>query len=162
MIAFDLLKQEEGFRQKVYPDIYGNDSIGYGRCLVTKGITSYEAVYMYGPGTTPAMAIERLRKEGISREHAEYLLNNDIREAVQKLQTLPFWLKMNEARRAVLINMSVNMGGEGVMGFKKMMAAIGSEDWEKADFEMLHSKWAIQLPERCRRMRQIMITGVID
>lgn len=162
MIAFDLLKQEEGFRQKVYRDTLGKETVGYGRCLEAKGITSYEAVYMYGPGTTPAMAIERLRKEGISREHAEDLLNNDIREAVQKLQTLPFWLKLNEARRAVLINMSVNMGGNGVMGFKKMLSAIGAEDWEKADFEMLHSKWAIQLPERCRRMRQIMKTGVIE
>lgn len=135
MIALDMLKRHEGYRQKPYHCTEGRLTVGYGR---------------------------NLDDRGISQSEAEYLLKNDINEAVKELQKLPCWLRLNEARQAVLINMSVNMGVAGLMQFRKMLDAVNREDWQGAVFEMRNSKWAKQLPTRSAELQGIMLSGVAN
>jgi len=112
------LKEHEGLSLKPYKCKEDKLTIGFGRCLDTKGI---------------------------STEEAEHLLNNDIKEVVNNLYSFVFWCELNAARQAVLISMTLNMGYVGFKKFKKTIKAISDLDYELAAIEMLDSKWAIQV-----------------
>ena len=44
------------------------------------------------------------------------------------------------------------MGVGGVSKFKKMWAALDSENYEEAGNQMLDSRWAKQTPHRCGKL----------
>ena len=52
--------------------------------------------------------------------------------------------------------MCFNMGSPRVSKFKKMFAALEVQDYQTASKEMLDSKWANQVPNRARRLSEIM------
>lgn len=136
MIVNDLLsqlKRDEGIRLKAYRDQVGKLTIGIGR---------------------------NLDDVGISLEEAEHLLANDIAAAQAQLaEQLPWTLGLDEVRRAVLTNMTFNMGIHGLMGFKNTLALIQAGEYEKAADNMLQSKWAQQVGPRAHRLALQMKTG---
>jgi lysozyme len=132
-LALYLLEKHEGFRQFPYKDQFGKLTIGYGRCLDTRGITEQEAAH---------------------------LLRNDVLAAARELTKLDFWVQLNDARRAVLIDMAVNLGIAGLMNFEKMIAALRMNDFTTAAKEMLSSEWAKQLPARAKELSQSMRSGL--
>ena len=129
-----MLEQDEGFKPKPYRCSAGKLTIGYGRNLEDKGI---------------------------SREEASYLLHEDIRDAIKFLdQQLPWWKNLDgEARQEALVNMAFNLGGR-LLGFKKMLAALQSKDYERAADEALDSKWAGQVGQRAQRIARAFREGV--
>ena len=63
------------------------------------------------------------------------------------------------ARQNVLINMAFNLGVRGLYGFKKMWKAITRQDFDKAAYEMLNSKWKRQVGDRAQELAELMKKG---
>lgn len=133
-IALELLKRHEGYRQKPYTCTAGKLTVGYGR---------------------------NLEDRGVRREEAEMMLKNDINDAVLSLQAFPFWQRLGEVRRAVLIDMHVNMGNAGLLKFRKMFDALMRDDFGGAAAEMKNSIWAKQVPSRAAELIHMMKTGQV-
>lgn len=133
--AISMLKRHEGYRQFPYKDTVGVTTIGYGR---------------------------NLESRGISKEEAEYLLMNDASIADDFLEkAFCYYVDLDGPRRAVLIDMLVNLGAPRLSKFKKMHEALQSHNYDEAAAEMLDSKWAHQVGQRAVTLSQVMITGEI-
>ena len=126
------LERHEGLRLKPYQDTVGKLTLGYGRNL--EGV-------------------------GISRDEADFMLDNDIDRVERELETVDEYRALCPIRQTVIANMAFNLGFAGVMGFKRMWAAIGRCDWASAAREMLNSKWARQVGARAVELSEIMRTG---
>lgn len=133
MDVYELLKRHEGFSQTVYRCTANRQTIGYGR---------------------------NLDDVGISRSEAEFLLKNDIARALASVSAQPFWRNLDEVRQAVLIDMCVNLGWGGLSKFARMLTAVSAGQFPKAADEMLDSIWAKQVPNRARRLAQMMRSGL--
>lgn len=129
----DLLKHHEAYKRFVYRCPAGYLTAGYGRNLETRGL---------------------------SEEEADYLLANDVLEAISHLRGEPYWLDLNDARQAVLIDMVVNLGWGGFSEFKKLRAALTAGDYPKAAAEMANSRWYGQVGNRSKRLVGMMQHGV--
>lgn len=97
---------------------------------------------------------------GITAEEALYLLRNDIvrtRYALEK--AVPSYLRLSMPRRKALIDMCFNLGLSGLLKFKKFLAAIEAEDFNRAADEMLSSAWAGQVGQRAHTLAAMMREG---
>ena len=127
------LQRDEGLRCEPYRDSVGKLTIGIGRNLDDVGITESEA---------------------------RYLLDNDISRVTRQLdQRLPWWTGLSEPRQRALANMAFNLGIEGLLGFKKMLAAMREGDFHKASDEVLDSKYARQVGQRAGRVSTLIREG---
>ncbi|MEC7727373.1 MAG: glycoside hydrolase family protein [Pseudomonadota bacterium] len=126
------LERHEGLRLKPYRDIVGKLTVGYGR---------------------------NLEDVGISREEADFMLDNDIDQVEQYLKTVDEYNELDEVRQTVLANLCFNVGFKGIIGFKRMWRALAKRDYEGAATEMLDSKWAKQVGRRASELAEIMRTG---
>ncbi len=133
MTILDLIKEHEGLRLHPYQCPADKTTIGYGRNLDDKGITEAEA---------------------------EYLLANDVSEvSIELHRQLPFMYELDDARRAVLIDMAFNMGVAGLLKFQKTLAHVEQGDYQKAAIEMFDSRWASQVGRRANRLADMMQSG---
>lgn len=133
MDVFDLIRRHEGLRLKPYLDTVGKLTIGYGRNLHAKGI---------------------------NRAEAEIMLANDIAECIDSLSaSMSFFDTLNNVRQAVLIDMCFNLGLNGLLKFKKMLAAIEQSNYFEAAAEMLDSTWANQVHDRAKELESLMKYG---
>ena len=132
--AAELIKKHEGLRLKPYKCTAGKLTIGYGRNLEDNGISRYEA---------------------------DQMLFSDIQKCYTELVKLPFWNQLNEARKAVLLDMCYNLGITRMKTFKKMLAALEVGAYNRAAKEMLDSKWAFQVKTRATELAEIMKTGAL-
>lgn len=132
--AAELIKKHEGLRLKPYKCSAGKITIGYGRNLEDNGISAYEA---------------------------EQMLFNDIQKCYTDLVKLSCWNKLDEARKAVLLDMCYNIGIARLKTFKKMLAALEVGAYNRAAKEMLDSKWAFQVKTRATELAEIMKTGAL-
>ena len=127
------IRFHEGYSPKPYLDTRGLLTIGFGRCLDTKGIT---------------------------RAEAEVLLDNDIVGAIDALtRRFPWFTRLDPIRQRVLVDMCIQLGLNGVANFKRMCAAIEAGDYDLAADEMIDSVWEGQAPKRVHRLAQMMRTG---
>lgn len=141
----DQLKRHEGLRLVVYDDATGKP--------LKKGDT------LKGH---PTIGVGRLLTDGrgISTTEAESLLANDIDLVIDELnRNIPWWNKMNEPRRAVMINMCFNLGWPGLSGFKNMLTAAEAGQYEWASDEMIDSNWYDQVGLRGTELAEQMHTG---
>ena len=100
-------------------------------------------------------------QDGITKEEALLLMRHRLGKVIAALESrLPFWPKLTDDRRRVLANMGYQLGVAGLMGFKRMLAAIERGDYEAAAREMLDSKWAKRdTPGRAGRLAERMRRG---
>jgi len=127
------LLRHEGLKFYPYKDTMGKITIGVGR---------------------------NLTDEGITREEALELMENDIVRVIKHCQDkLPFFDLLDEVRQDVLLDMTFNMGIYGVLSFKKTLKHIEKKEYALAAKEMLQSKWASQVGERSLRLSRMMATG---
>lgn len=129
------LRLHEGERLRPYRCTAGKLTIGVGRNLEDRGITA---------------------------EESAMLLSNDIsREERDLLAALPWAAKLSEVRQRVLLDMSFNMGLQGLLQFKRTLAAIEAGRYQQAAGMMLDSRWAQQVGQRAQRLSEMMATGQV-
>lgn len=130
----DSIRLHEGFRSKPYLCPTGHWSHGYGdRC---------------NENDPP-----------ISRDDAEYLLEQRVAVLARRLSSLPEWPALNDVSQRVLAEMAYQLGFDGLMGFKKMWAFLAVQDYHGAAAEMLDSLWHRQTPGRSEELAAMMATG---
>jgi len=129
------LIDDEGIQKFVYKDSLGFDTIGIGRCV--------------SPG-----------KEGLTVDECMYLLRNDITNVYTQLLRIDWFNKLDIPRQNVIIEMTFNLGLQGMLGFKGMISAIQEQRYTKAAIEMLNSKWATQVKGRAARLAKRMEFGI--
>jgi len=101
-----------------------------------------------------------LDDRGISEEEAFYLLDNDIADCVTDLQSHLSWFnRLDDVRKAVLVDMCFNLGINRLIGFENMLMATKYGEWDKAADEMLDSRWADQVGSRATELATMMRTG---
>lgn len=125
-----MLEKHEGFRQFVYKDSLGIETIGIGRNLKNRGVTRAEALY---------------------------LLENDIADFTKQLRDRLYWFdSIHEDAQMVLIDMAFNMGLGGLMTFTQTLELIKNENYKKASETMLQSLWAKQVGVRAIELSEIL------
>lgn len=122
----------EGLRLRPYRDSVGKMTIGCGRNLTDRGIT---------------------------RDEAMTLLEHDIREAIEDLETFPAFAALNPIRQRVLIDMRFNLGPSRFRGFTRTLAAVAAGDYVTAAAQMRASLWYRQVKTRGVRLAKMMETG---
>ena len=128
-----LLTKHEGKRLRPYYDEMGKITIGIGR---------------------------NLTDVGISEEECEMFFENDVSAALAHVENVfPEYSLWAEARQDAMIDMVLNVGIGGLMGFKNMIDAIHAEDWGKAASEMRNSLWAHQVPKRAEELARMVESG---
>jgi len=132
-VVADQLRRHEGLRLKPYHCTAGKLTIGYGR---------------------------NLENRGISTKEAEFMLNNDIEDAMGAARSLIISFdELSVNRQAVLVNMIFNLGVGGLSGFHTMLAAIDNKLWKCAADAMRQSKWYVQVKGRAEELAQLMERG---
>ena len=130
------LRGDEGEVLTAYQDSLGFWTIGIGRL------------------------IDKRKGGGITKEESSYLFQNDLKKVEADLDKhLPWWRKLDDARRGVLINMRFQLGMAGLLGFKNTLAMIERGEYASAAKGMLQSKWANQTPKRAYRLSEQMRTA---
>jgi lysozyme len=131
------LNGDEGRKPCAYQDHLGFWTIGIGRLVDDRK-----------PGA------------GLRPKEMDYMLANDIEDRVQQLTTrLPWFINLDEARQGVLLNMSFQLGVDGLLAFKNTLALVRQGKYAEAADAMLQSKWAGQTPERAKRLSDQMRDG---
>jgi lysozyme len=127
------LKVDENIKSKPYRDTVGKWTIGVGRNLDDVGLRPKEI---------------------------DLLLENDIEEAESTARTLfPTFDSLSDARKAVLVNMSFNLGLHRLAGFVRFREAVANGQFEAASRHMLDSGWASQVGNRAVRLAKQMKDG---
>ena len=136
-IVDDLLR-DEGFRAKAYRDHLGFLTIGIGMMIDPDH-----------PGAT-----------GIPRTAAKLWLLEIITERKKSLnKIIPWWAGLSDARQRALLNMAYQLGVNGLLKFKKALAAMEAGDFETAAVEVLDSEYAKQTPARAQRIAKLIRIG---
>lgn len=112
------LIEHEGLRLKPYLDTVGKTTIGVGRNLTDNGITEDEAML---------------------------LLEHDIAGARGSLRHFKWFNDLDYVRQDVLAELVFNIGYPRFLTFKKMIGALEEGDYTLAAYELLDSKWALQV-----------------
>jgi lysozyme len=128
---------DEGYKYEIYEDHLGFATLGVGHLILDKDPEFGK------PLGTP-----------VSEERILECLNNDIDIVCRELdRNMPWWKDLDDNKMRVLANMSFNLGLPRLSGFKNFLGALESGDYEKAAVEMMDSKWATQVGDRAKRLR---------
>jgi len=125
------LKRDEGYRSKPYKDTTGHLTIGYGRNL----------------------------EKGLTKKTAEYLLCEDIQEAVDETIILfgeKRFSSWESHQKVAVVNMMFNLGRPKLSKFHSTIKAIKRGDWNKAAEHARNSLWAEQVKGRAIRVTNKM------
>ena len=125
----------------------------FDRDLIKKRLIDFEGLvlksYVCPTGYTSVGVGRNLETNGITEEEAMYLLNNDIKTVIKKLDKHWItWRKLPITAQYVCIDLVFNMGVNSFMSFRKTRAYMEMGDFEKAGIELLNSKYAEQVGRR--------------
>lgn len=136
----DIIKLHEGFSKYPISDSYGTIQIGYGY---------------------------NLSINGLPKDICDELLRRKIFEIIIQLRDkIPFWDKVDIVRQQVLIDMSYQLGVNGLLGFRKMLKFLelgvktGKQGYYyNAGMEIIDSKYAKQTRKRALECSEAMQNG---
>ena len=124
------IKLSEGFRDRVYKDSLGIDTIGYGFAIK-----------------------DLVLNEDISEMILRRKLDNLIDRANKRFK---FLKKLPQKAQDVIYEMCYQLGVTGVSKFKKTLLYLENKEFRMVSKEMLDSKWARQTPNRANKLSDIM------
>lgn len=131
------IKKHEGFIPRVYKDILGKATIGYGHLVTEKDNFQVGKEY--------------------SKEELEEVFNQDFNKAVEGANELTSQLSLVLATvKGVIIEMVFQLGKTGVSKFKKFFEALNNQDYNEAANQMIDSNWHKQTPKRCEELANII------
>lgn len=133
----DQLKRDENTVLHVYKDSKGFWTIGTG------------------------ILVDERRGGGLRPEENEFILKNRIELLRAELvRRIPWVTGLDPVRFAALLNMAFQMGVDGLLAFKKSLSLISVGMYDKAEAELLNSKWAREdSPNRAKRVAKQIATG---
>ena len=128
------LRRDEGFLPHAYQDHLGYWTLGYG------------------------FLIDQRKGGRIPKSVAEFWLRYEINDREAQLQSRwPAYDDQPEDVRRALLNMTFQMGVDGVLGFKNMLKALERGDRIEAADHARDSKWRQQdTPERAERVCRLL------
>jgi lysozyme len=138
MSYLDILKRQlsidEGYKKKMYLDSRGIWTIGIGH---------------------------NLRDKPLSDRAVQVIFEDDMADAEADARILfKSFDSLNDVRKAVVVNMSFNMGFAVLSQFRQTISAIDAGDYAKAAAYMLNSRWADQVGARAQRLAEQMAKGM--
>ena len=132
--SYKQLVRDEGKRNRGYKCSSGYWTIGVGHNIQT------------GP-PIPDSAIE-------------IIFENDWKKVCDDIaRRIPWALYLDPVRHGVLINMCFNLGIDGLLKFKMMLAAMRSQQWDIAARECADPHYVSQVGERALRLAKQIETG---
>lgn len=132
------LRGDEGVKPCVYKDHLGFYTIGIGRLVDDRK-----------PGA------------GLRPVEMSFMLQNDIENRINALTRALKWFQdLDDARRGVLLNMSFQLGVDGLLKFERTLEFVRTGKYDLAAAAMLESLWAKQTPARAKRMADQMRSGL--
>lgn len=138
---YTLLEFEEGRRRIPYPDTKGYMTGGVGHKMSLREQSIYQGRII------PNAVVDNW-------------LINDVSTATRAAEKYPWYYKLNEPRKAVVVSMIFQMGEQGFSNFKKTISFLSSGNYQAAATEMLDSVWAKKdSPNRARRHVEQMASG---
>lgn len=88
------------------------------------------------------------------------MLDEDIEECLSDLRSFSWFFALDAVRTRALIDLRFNLGGGGLRGFVRFLAAMARKDYEAAADALLDSRWATQVqPSRRDRIVHQIRTG---
>ena len=127
------LQKEEGWRSVPYKDTEGLWTVGWG--------------FLVDP-SKPWM---------LPREVGDVWLKYIVERTYEDLLgRLPWLIDQDEDVQRALLQMAYQMGVDGLLGFKDMLASLQWGDRDEAADEALDSKWARQTPARANRVAHLL------
>ena len=129
-LATDLIIKHEGFRSKPYIDTSGF-SIGYGTNLAY----------------------------GISEAEALLLLTHRLAILEQRLLNLHWFRRLSPVRKAVILDLTYNIGYTGLHTFKGMIWCLKNNHFNAAANHMRDSLWFKQTGTRAKKLIILMKEG---
>jgi len=148
---YNFIKSNEGYKTKVYKDPAGNLAIGLGFNL-DRSLAKTLFKNM-GIDYNDVRQGRRILTEKEIRSLFQYDLNlaiNNAKRFVNNFDSLPHDAKM------VLIDMSYNMGFDGLNKFQEFKKALEQNNFRQAAREMEDSKWFAQVKSRGEKLVGIM------
>lgn len=119
------IAENEGFSATAYPDPL-----------------SHAEPYTFGHGLT-----------SITVEESLQIVKNRVVSITAELSIkLPYFTKLPEDAKEVLIEMAYQMGVKGLLNFKNTLNLIKNGDYVGASAELHNSKWAYQTPKRAAKL----------
>lgn len=126
-----MIANDEGYRAEIYRCSAGKLTIGYGTNL-SAGLPEDEALVLM-------------------RYHLAKL-------DAQMHRIWPWYGGLSGRRKTALLSMAYQMGLDGLAGFRRMLTAIGRQDWPEAHRQALDSKWArSDSPRRAGRISKLLL-----
>jgi len=143
-----LIRQHEGYREKVYLDSTGTPTIGIGFNLHRK-----DAPSKIGQHYTLVLNGQK----ALTKKQIEILFHNDVTIAIcQAKQNIDHFNSLPQKIQEVIVNMIYNMGITKFNYFVKFKKAIYNKNYEKAALEMIDSKWYNQVGNRSKELVAIV------
>ena len=133
------VKLSEGFRNKIYQDTEGFDTIGWGHKVVV------------GDPFVP--------DKEYTEEELQSVFDKDLSRAIAQAKQLMTQNNIDdlpETVQHVLAEMCFQLGQYGVAKFKNMWKCLQEANFVGASYEMLDSRWNKQTPNRCKKLSDKM------
>lgn len=127
------LRADEGWRPLPYKDHLGYLTIGYG------------------------FLIDPRKSRGMPLEVAEFWLRWEVEQRWgHLLERAPFLQDQHPDVQVALLNMSFQLGVNGVLNFRRMISSLRAGDRSGAAHHALDSVWATQTPQRAQRIASLI------
>lgn len=164
---YEMLYDDEGYRAVAYYDVKGW-SIGVGHFIGELPNTVTEELYRK---LSSQIGREIPFKAGIppsiDKSEGEKLFQNDMKKVISSSTSGRFPLTAaavtaagdNKPRAWALMNMSFQLGAQGLENFTTTLTLAAAGKWQEAAAQSLKSLWANQTPGRARKVAACLSTG---
>lgn len=140
-----MLEIDEGYRAKPYIDSEGYPTGGIGIKLGPKGASL--GMYQF----TIPLNVAKLWALTHAQDMEAKLSSSNALQSV--------WEALEQPRKDALVNMAFQLGFDGLMNFKKMLAAVRAGNWQEATRQGKDSKWYGQTKDRASRVLATLENG---
>ena len=131
------IKLNEGIRKTAYQDTLGHWTIGVGHLIKLPDE-------------------EYLLNAKLNDLEVDQIFITDLNQAIDDARKFIDADSIPDEAFEVVVDMAFNLGLPKLLKFKNFQQALREKDFVKASEEMLDSLWAKQLPNRSKRLSEIM------
>lgn len=119
-----------------------------------------EGIITWGVGRNVQQVPFALDELALVNQLVELMFENDLRSCrADLLRNFTWFVQLDPAREAAVMDLRFNLGPTKFRGFVKFMAAMGRSDWPRAAAELVDSKWFTQVGGRGPRIARMIEIG---